>query len=164
MLLPSGGDAADVLSQNYPGGRDAFVLKMNEKAKQLGLKNTLFVDPSGYGDDNYTNAYDLARLGAYALSSPTLANIVKNQRLTVYSADHMISHRLENLNELLQLPGVTGIKTGFTNEAEGVLVTSFLSGKKEYIIVVLRSKDRFQDTKALIEGITKDLASESYKL
>ncbi len=164
MLLPSGSDAADVLSQNYPGGKDTFVLKMNEKAKQLGLKNTLFVDPSGYADDNYTNAYDLARLGAHALLSPIIANIVDTQSFTVYSADHRISHRLENLNELLQLTGVTGIKTGFTNEAEGVLVTSFISGKKEYIIVVLRSKDRFQDTKALIEGITKDLLDESYKL
>lgn len=161
MLLPSGSDAADVLASKFPGGKKGFVMRMNEKAKSLGLFNTYFVDPSGYEDDNYSTAYDLSRLGAYALTNPILAEIVKTKKITVYNTDNTIPHVLQNLNELLVIPGVTGIKTGFTNEAQGVLVTTFLHGEKKYVLVVLGSKDRFQDTKALIEGIINDLRLDS---
>ncbi|MFI5265435.1 MAG: D-alanyl-D-alanine carboxypeptidase family protein [Candidatus Levyibacteriota bacterium] len=157
MLLPSGSDAADVLALHYPGGEEAFISQMNEKAKFLGLLNTHFVDPSGYSDDNYTTAYDLSRLGAYAIADPTFADIVKTKEITVYNADNTVPYDLKNLNELLAIPGVTGIKTGFTNEAQGVLVTTFLHNKKSYVLVVLGSKDRFQDTRTLIEGIINDL-------
>lgn len=164
MLLPSGSDAADVLASEFPGGKKAFVMRMNEKAKSLGLFNTHFVDPSGYEDDNYSTAYDLSRLGAYALTNSIFADIVKTRKITVYNTDNTIPHVLQNLNELLVIPGVTGIKTGFTNEAQGVLVTTFLHGKKKYVLVVLGSKDRFQDTKALIEGIINDLRLDSISL
>lgn len=161
MLLPSGSDAAEVLAENYPGGTEVFVVRMNEKAKELGLANTYFADPSGYSDDNYSTAYDLARLGAYALKNPTFREIVKTKKITVYNAQHNIPYVLVNLNELLEIPNVTGIKTGFTNEAEGVLTTSFVRNGKTYIIVVLGSKDRFADTRLLIESIINDLKSES---
>lgn len=161
LLLPSGSDSADTLAFNFPGGEKSFVRRMNEKAKSLGLSNTYFVDPSGYGDDNYTTAYDLARLGAYALADPTLADIVKTQEITVYNANNTISHLLKNLNELLTIPGVTGMKTGFTNEAQGVLVTTFTRNGKSYVIAVLGSKDRFQDTRLLIEAIINDLRQEN---
>lgn len=161
MLLPSGSDAAEVLARNYPGGTSAFVARMNEKAHELALTNTYFADSSGYSDNNYTTASDLARLGAYALKNKTFREIVKTKKITVYNADRTISHALTNLNELLEIPNVTGIKTGFTNEAEGVLTTSFVHNGKTYIIVVLGSKDRFADTRLLIEGIINDLKSES---
>lgn len=160
MMLPSGNDAAHLLASSYPGGVEAFVSRMNEKARELKLENTHFVDPAGYGDDNYSTAYDMARLGAYALENSLIAQIVKTPEALVYNVNQTIPHSLKNLNELLQISGVNGIKTGFTNEAEGVLVTSFLFKNKQYIIVVLRSKDRFQDTKELLMGIIDGLRSE----
>lgn len=164
MLLPSGGDAAEVLAENYPGGKDAFVNAMNEKAKEMGLLNSYFTDPAGYNDTNYTTAYDLAQIGAAALKNKTLANIVSTKKIVVFNDDGTIPHTLVNLNELLGIPGVTGIKTGFTNEAEGVLATSFLHEGQEYVIIVLRSKDRFQDTLELINGVLSDLKKESFRL
>lgn len=161
MLLPSGGDAAEVLARNYIGGEKAFVDRMNSKAREIGLKNTHFVDPAGYEDDNYSTAYDLARLGEYALKNPLIREVVKTKKKLVFNYDKTILHNLSNLNELLDIPSVTGIKTGFTNEAEGVLVTSFEYNKKRYIMVVLGSKDRFSDTRGLIEGIIHDLKNES---
>lgn len=160
MMLPSGNDAAHLLAVSYPGGVEGFVARMNEKAKELSLSNTYFMDPAGYDDDNYSTAHDLARLGAYALTDPLISSVVKTPEVTVYNKTHTIPHVLTNLNELLLIPGVNGIKTGFTNEAEGVLVTSFFHNKKQYVIVVLRSQDRFQDTKELLLGIIEDLKSE----
>lgn len=164
VMLPSGNDAVYLLAENYPGGEKAFVSKMNEKAVELGLDNTYFVDPAGYDDENYTSAYDLSRLGAYALTNATFAQVVKTQKITIYNVEKTIPHKLQNLNELLAIPGVTGIKTGFTNEAEGVLTTSFSYNNHSYVIVVLRSQDRFQDTLELIKGITQDLKDQNYAL
>lgn len=162
MMLPSGNDAARLLAVNYPGGESAFVKRMNEKAEEIGLKNTQFVDPAGYADENYSSGYDLAILGAYALKNNELANVVKTKEMTVVDITGNIPHKLKNLNELLAIPGVNGIKTGFTNEAEGVLVSAFLHNDTQYIIVVLRSKDRFSDTRDLISGIIEDLRDESF--
>ncbi|MGE5041897.1 MAG: D-alanyl-D-alanine carboxypeptidase family protein [Candidatus Levyibacteriota bacterium] len=164
VMLPSGNDAIYLIAENYPGGVNGFVSKMNEKALELGLDNTHFVDPAGYEDENYTTAYDLARLCAYALTNPTFAEVVKTREKTIYNVERTIPHQLKNLNELLSIPGVTGIKTGFTNEAEGVLTTSFTYNKHSYVIVVLRSQDRFQDTLELIKGITQDLKDQNYAL
>ena len=151
LMLPSGNDAAYVLAQNFPGGMEAYVKKMNEKAKELDLQNTKFIDPAGYDDNNYTTAYDLARLGAYALKNPQLAKIVSTKSISVTDVSGQIIHQLVNLNELLGIEGITGIKTGFTDEAGGVLVTSYGRGDRTYIIVVLNSSDRFADTKNVIQ-------------
>lgn len=164
MMLPSGNDAAKLLAASFPGGEEAFVSRMNSKAKELGLLNTMFVDPAGYADENYSTAYDLALLGSIALENPKLSEIVKTRETVVTDTTGNISHRIKNLNELLSIEGVNGIKTGFTNEAEGVLVSSFLHNNTQYVIVVLRSKDRFSDTRELITGIIKDLKNESYEL
>lgn len=162
MMLPSGNDAARLIAVSYPGGEQEFVREMNKKVQELGLQNTEFVDPAGYEDENYSTAYDLALLGAHALENSSLSEIVKTKTITVHDTSGNISHDLKNLNELLSISGVNGVKTGFTNEAEGVLVSSFFHNNTQYIMVVLRSQDRFSDTKELISGIIQDLKNESY--
>jgi len=162
VMLPSGNDAVYLLAENYPGGVEGFVHQMNVKAEELGLSNTHFVDPAGYEDENYSTAYDLSRLASYALKNSVFAEIVKTRKKTVYNVEKTIPHELKNLNELLAIPNVTGVKTGFTNEAEGVLVTSFSYNDHTYIIVVLRSQDRFQDTVLLISGIIQDLKNQTF--
>lgn len=151
MMLPSGNDAARVLADNFPGGVTNFVAAMNEKAKELELENTKFVDPDGYDDANYTTAFDLARLAARAVKNKTFAKIVATRQIVVTDTTGKIIHNLRNLNELLGIQGVSGIKTGFTDEAGGVLVTSIVQDGRTYIIVVLNSQDRFFDTKNVID-------------
>ncbi len=156
MMLPSGNDAAHVLAENFSGGVDNFVAVMNKKAQELAMDNTKFIDPAGFDDANYTTAFDLARLGAYAIKNPTFAVIVSTKDKIVTDTSGKIVHSLKNLNELLGIDGVTGIKTGFTDEAGGVLITSVSQGARQYIIVVLNSQDRFSDTKNVIyEGLQK---------
>lgn len=153
MLLPSGNDAAYTLAYNYPGGIKGFVTAMNDKATSLELKNTYFVDPAGYEDGNYTTGAELARLGAYAMRKKEFRNIVRTRFIQV--ANMTLSHQfyLTNLNELLQYANVLGIKTGFTNEAGGVLLTAIEKNGKMLIVAVLKSQDRFSDTKDLMNFI-----------
>ena len=151
MLLPSANDATLAIAQNYPGGEVGFVKKMNEKAKELHLLNTYYADPIGIEDaKDYTTALDLARLTSIALGNSELARIVatKNKTINSLSGNEYI---LSNLNKLLDLPGISGVKTGFTEGAGQVLVTSKkIQNNQDIIIVVLQSLDRFADTESLI--------------
>ena len=162
MMLPSGNDAAYVIAKNYPGGIPYFVTKMNEKVKELKLKNTEFFDPAGYSDENYTTAIDLAKIAAYAMTNPEFKKIVSTRQTKVYDVNRVIPHDLNNLNKLLSEQNVNGVKTGFTEEAGGVLVTSVDNQGKNYIVVVLKSKDRFYDTEELIQKVVKSINLISY--
>lgn len=153
MMLPSGNDAAYFVASLDPKGRDGFVAKMNEKARELKMFNTRFVDSSGYDDSNYTTAFDLARLASYALDNPTFATIVQTRSIVLTDQSGLVTYHLSNLNELLADSGVIGIKTGFTNEAGQVLVTSFVDRGRTYIIVVLKSTNRFADTRVIMDSI-----------
>ncbi len=162
LMLPSGNDAAHVLSENYPGGKEAFVKRMNVRARDLRLENTHFVDPAGFENENYTTAFNLARLAAYAMENKVFRKIVSTGEKSVYDASGQIVHELKNLNALLGINGVNGVKTGFTEEAGGVLVTSVEQEGKEYTIVVLNSSDRFEDTQAIIINAIKNITLMSY--
>lgn len=157
MMLPSGNDAAMVLAQRYPGGIAGFVTAMNRKARDLQMTNTKFVDPDGYDDANHTTAFDLARLGSYAMDNSTFKTIVGTKQITVFDITGNIAHDLNNLNELLGIDNINGIKTGFTNEAGGVLVSSIEKDSRRYIIVVLNSSDRFADTKNVAESLLREV-------
>lgn len=162
LMLPSGNDAAFTLSYHYPGGIVGFVQRMNEKAKELRAENTYFYDASGYDDRNYTTAYDLARLGANALDNPVFAEIVKTRTKLVYDETRRISHPLSNLNKMLEHSDVLGIKTGFTDEAGGVLVTSVRYKNSTYIVAVLKSEERFLDTEEVVDKIVKRIERLRY--
>lgn len=162
LMLPSGNDAAYVLASNYPGGTNAFIKKMNEKAQELKLYNTMFFDPAGLDDRNYTTAFDLARLALVGLQNELLRTIVRTQYITVYDKSYMNVHTLENLNRLLRTPGVFGVKTGYTEEAGQVLVTSIDSKGKTYIIVVLKSADRFADTETVLKDVIEKIQLERF--
>lgn len=158
MLLPSGNDAALALAQNYPGGEKAFVKKMNEKAKMLFLTNTNFADPIGLEDSrDYTTPLDLARLASYALGNETFAEIVATKTREITDVTGKNKYVLNNLNKLLGIQGVQGVKTGYTNEAGQVLVTSKKEGDHTIIIVIMDSKDRFSDTVKLLNLISGNI-------
>jgi len=155
MLLPSGNDAALAIAENYPGGEKAFVAKMNENAQAFHLVNTHFADPAGLDDDgDYTTALDLARLASIASQNEEFAKIVSTKLNVITDITGKNSYLLHNLNVLLGIDGVNGIKTGFTDEAGGVLVTSKVEKGHTLIIVVMKSDDRFADTEALLSLVS----------
>lgn len=154
-LVHSGNDAAWALAEHYPGGVEAFVAKMNEKAQVLHLTKSTFTNPVGYDHVNHKmTPLDLARLGSIALGNKVIAKMVAIPQITVSDVTHTYFHPLKNVNELLgKIPGVGGIKTGWTEEAGENLITLFEKDGHRLIIVVLKSLDRFGDTTTLINWI-----------
>ncbi len=166
LLLPSGNDAALTIAQNYKGGQEEFVLEMNNNAQKFHLLNTHFVDPAGLIDEgNYTTPFELSHLASIALKNSTFAKIVSTKDKSFTSIDGLYSYSVGNLNELLGINGVNGVKTGYTRGAGQVLVTSKLepvnstNGEEQHqlIIVVMDSKDRFEDTRKLLNLISGNI-------
>jgi D-alanyl-D-alanine carboxypeptidase (penicillin-binding protein 5/6) len=158
MLLPSANDAALTIAQNYPGGETAFIKVMNDKAKALKLYNTHYSDVAGLADEgDYTTPFDLARLASFAMQNSEIRKIVatKEQAISDVSGTHV--YALKNLNVLLGQDGVNGVKTGYTEEAGQVLVTSKGEKGKTIIIVVMGSADRFADTQKLLDLVSNNL-------
>jgi D-alanyl-D-alanine carboxypeptidase len=159
MLLPSANDAAVALADNYPGGKVAFVAKMNEKAEQLHLSDTHFIDPIGIEDDgDYTTALDLARLATVASHDVIFSRITGTQNKLITNRAFTRSYPLQNLNKLLGYNGVIGMKTGTTEGAGEVLVTSAIINNHPVIIIVMNSTQRFIDTQMLLEFIKENVS------
>lgn len=163
-LVYSGNDAAWALSEYYPGGEEAFVAAMNEKAKALHLTHTHFTNPVGYDDPQHMmTPIDLTRLAAYALTNKTIAKIVAIPQITVSDVSYTHFYPLTNVNQLLgKIPGVAGIKTGWTEEAGENLVTLVERNGHRVVIVVLKSQNRFGDTVSLINWVFNNFDWQSY--
>ncbi len=158
MMLPSANDAALAIAQNYPGGENAFLNKMNENAKRLHLFSTHFSDPAGLMDDKgYTTVLDLARLASAALKNETFAQVVATKHKVISDSGGQNEYSVNNLNKLLGFDGVNGIKTGYTDEAGQVLVTSKIEKGHTIIIVVMKSADRFGDTQKLLQLVSNNI-------
>lgn len=162
MLLPSGNDAAFAIAQNYPGGQEAFVEAMNKRVKDLHLQNTHFSDPAGLTDEgDYTTARELAIVASEALKNPLFKKIVQTKEKTINTEKYQRAYVLTNLNRLLGAYGVTGIKTGFTPEAGGILATSKNENGHLLIITVMKSQDRFADTEKLLQLVSGNITYQS---
>ena len=155
LLVYSANDAAEVLAQNYLGGRNGFIFAMNQKAKELYLTNSYFTNPVGLdGNGHYSTARDLIRVSWVAMRNPLFSKIVSTKEKTVKSEDGKIVHKLTNINKLLdEKEGILGVKTGWTEEARENLVTYVDRDQKRLLIAVMGSQDRFGETKELIDWV-----------
>ena len=145
LILHSGNDSAYAIAEGAAGNSDRFVEWMNFKAKEIGLANTHFTDPSGLDDSAYSTATDLVKLTRYALKDPEFRNIVKTVEKELTSDTHKYIYLYNQTNLLTTYPGVAGVKTGYTEEAGLCLVTYTNNEGKEVVGVVLNSIDRKGD-------------------
>ncbi len=151
LLVPSGNDAAVTLAENYPGGYRAYIERMNQKAAQLGLKNTHFVNVSGIESPNhYTTAYDIAMIARSALHRLQFAQVVSTKNITIKSLKGNL-YSLVTTNLLLGRPDILGVKTGWTPEAGECLVILASRNGHGVLLSLLGSKDRFGESKKLID-------------
>jgi D-alanyl-D-alanine carboxypeptidase len=155
LLIFSANDAAEVLASHFPDGREAFINEMNKTAKELGMLNTHFANPSGLDQEGHVStARDLMRLAEVAMRREDFSTIVAIKDKTVQSRDGKFKHRLTNINQLLgKVEGVKGVKTGWTENARENLVTYIDRDGKRVFITLLGSQDRFGETTELINWI-----------
>jgi len=152
LLVISANDAAVSIAKSIP----SFVALMNVKAKSMGLSNTFFEEPTGLSPFNVATAYDIAKLTDFILlNRPIIFKIQKTPEIAVKSRSGQ-EHHLINFNRFISRSDFKGGKTGYTDEAGGTLSSIFEINKTNIIIVVLGSKNRFEDTLRILEWIKKE--------
>ena len=122
-LIASDNAAARALARLSHGGTAAFVERMNEKALELGLESTSFVDPSGLNPDNVSSAYDLSRLISFAASDDRISPIMRTPEYQVSTSRRTFT--IHSTNRLVRggEVEVMGGKTGFISKAGYCLAT-----------------------------------------
>lgn len=157
-LMSSDNRAAASLARTYPGGMPAFLRAVQEKAKALGMRNTVIEEPTGLSPHNTSTASDLVRMATAASRYPEITDI------TTDSSDLIqINHRQVKFHNTNQLVGKKGwdillSKTGFTNEAGKCLIMRFKHAGKNATLVLLNaqaSSSRFLDAVNIRRLISK---------
>jgi D-alanyl-D-alanine carboxypeptidase (penicillin-binding protein 5/6) len=159
MLVRSGNDAAYALAEYVGGTIENFAELMNEKAAEMGLVHSHFMNPHGLdADGHYTTARDLAKIAEAVLADDVLSQFVRTGIIRFKPAPDGTSRIAVNTNHLLNsYPGVIGMKTGYTSKAGRVLVTAYEVEDQTFVIVVMGSEDHFGDTAAILDYITQRL-------
>jgi D-alanyl-D-alanine carboxypeptidase (penicillin-binding protein 5/6) len=147
LLLPSGNDAAVALAQHVAGSIGAFVKLMNEKAAKLGMGCTHYSSPSGYfNKENFSCAADLALLAHMDMAQPRIARVASTYTKALPFPIKGGKLYLYNNN-----PGVTGLKTGFTESAGRCLVATAERDGVRLGVVVLNSNAPGTQAKQLLD-------------
>jgi D-alanyl-D-alanine carboxypeptidase (penicillin-binding protein 5/6) len=155
LLLVSGNDAAIALAQHDAGSVGDFVRRMNRRARELGLTCTHFTSPHGLQDEgNYSCALDLAALARADLANPRVRGIVgdDHERFKFPIKGGFLD--LHSNNPFLQqgMPGITGLKTGYTDAAGRCYVTTQRSGGRHLGVVLLHSPDPLAQVPKLLRA------------
>ncbi len=147
MMLRSGNDAATALAIFCAGSVEAFAQMMNEKARELKLNDTHFVNPHGLdAAEHYSTARDLAKLAQYAMKNPVFAQTVSTRSVMVGTRS------LTNHNKLLwRVEGAEGVKTGYTKAAGRILVSSAQRQGRRLVAVTIDDGNDWADHAALYE-------------
>ncbi|WP_101697793.1 D-alanyl-D-alanine carboxypeptidase family protein [Clostridium minihomine] len=153
MMMVSGNDAANTTAIAVAGNAPEFAKLMNARAKEIGMKNTNFVTPSGLdAEGHYSTAYDMALLGAEALSNNQFAGIVSQKQISVKFINPDQTIRYGNHNRLLSLyPDSIGIKTGFTKKAGRCLVSAAERNGVKLVAVTLNAPNDWDDHEKLYD-------------
>ncbi len=152
-LIASDNAAARALARVSPYGSTAFIDRMNEKAKELGLTSTSYADPSGLLSTNVSSAYDMAKLITYVSGDERIAGVMRKQNYTVTAGRRVIN--IHSTNQLVMRGDVDvqAGKTGFIRSAGYCLATLLrLPQGPQVAVVVLGAKSnagRFWETRHL---------------
>lgn len=153
LMLASANEAANALAITVAGSVPAFVERMNERAAELGMENTHFVNPHGlHDDDHYTTAWDIFRMAKEAMTHAPFREIVSTGRYDTAPTNMSDSRQLYNTNGLLaryKYPGhlyggTIGIKTGSTGQA-GYCLCAAAKKKGHTLVSVVLGADNPTD-------------------
>ncbi|MEI8361361.1 MAG: serine hydrolase [bacterium] len=157
-LVASGNTETLALVNSTGLGEELFVKKMNEKAKELGLKNTVFRDPVGLSEENVSTAREIAQFAKIALARPEITNAVKLSKWkfsTKSGRKAVVSSTDEMLEDTLKCDAkVLGGKTGFNYSAGYCFVGKFENNENQRLISIILGEtskaSRFTETEKLV--------------
>jgi D-alanyl-D-alanine carboxypeptidase (penicillin-binding protein 5/6) len=153
LMVHSYNDIAEALARDNAGSLDAFVAKMNERAAQLGMKDSRFANPHGLPNDTqYSTARDMAKIAQADDALPELSQIVATKKF-IFQKNDGKTVTLDNTNRvLLQDPRCDGMKTGYTQAAGYCLICSGEKDGRRRICVVLNDSHLgvWKDAQALL--------------
>ena len=151
MIVISDNSAADALAETL--GTEQYINLMNAKAQALNMRQTGFSDPSGLSYLNQSTVEDIDKLVTYILiRHPKILSLSREKTVRIGTVER------GNINEVAGRPDFIGGKTGFTDEANGNLVTIFSTASGPLTIITLGSmtrEDRFTETNILFEWATR---------
>ncbi len=157
LMLRSGNDASFAIAKYVGGNINDFVKMMNEKAVEIGMKDTVFNNPNGLDEagGNLSTAYDMAILTSYAMKNDTYKKIVSTKKYTLKTNKNYYSWI--NKHKLLHRYNyITGGKTGFTDIAKRTLVTTASKDGMNLVVVTLNDGNDFNDHINLFEETFKN--------
>ncbi len=179
LMLNSANDTGMAIARHISGSIEGFADLMNKRAKEMGALNSNFRNPHGLPDKEHTTtAYDLAFIAKYAMKNEQFRSYVSKVEDTIPVTNKKDEPRyLMNSNKMLysdmeydidgvktpvKYEGITGIKTGYTDDAMQCLVSSAKRGDKEYIAVVLKTSDNgiYADSHLLLNYAFNSFDSE----
>lgn len=149
LMLNSGNDAAVAIAEGVGGSVEDFVKIMNEKAKEIGCRDTHFANPNGLNDpEHYSTAYDMAILMAHAMENDAFRKIVSTKEYQITTPS--TTTYLRNHNKLLwQYEYCIGGKTGYTRATGRCFVSAAERDGVELVAVTLNDRDDWRDHKNL---------------
>jgi D-alanyl-D-alanine endopeptidase (penicillin-binding protein 7) len=158
-LMSSENRAAAALSRYYPGGRPAFIKAMNDKATELGMSNTHFVNPNGLTDENVSTAFDLVKLVEAADQYPLIRQFSTDPGEWIQIGRHNLAYH--NTNRLIGRPDwdIEVQKTGFTNLAgECLVMRAHVDGRTLVMIFLdaVGKLTRFADARRVRQRLALD--------
>lgn len=157
-LIKSANDAALSIAY-YLGNNDKerFIKMMNKKAKKIGMRNTNFVNPSGFDDNKHkSTAKDLMKLAEYAIKNKTFNSIVKLNKYTFKTLNSNKTFSVYTSNKLQrENKYVVGLKTGYTSGAGACLIARAKKDKKDILLVMLNADNRWKNAKIALNEALK---------
>lgn len=149
LLVTSGGDVAYAIAHHYGGNTEGFVKMMNEKAAEIGMKNSHFGNPVGLHDDEtYTTGTDISILARYALQYDVFKEVTSTVKYTLPASNKSGVRHFTTTNYLINpntdcfYKYASGIKTGFTDEAGRCVVSTASYNGYNYLCVIMGCKNK----------------------
>jgi D-alanyl-D-alanine carboxypeptidase len=153
LMLPSGNDAALAIANHIAGSKQAFVQMMNDKAQELGLQNTHFMNPHGLDETgHYTSAYDITMTARYAMQHYPLFRQLAAAKS--WSVKGQRPYDVWNLNKFLyNYDGADGVKIGYTDNAGKTIVASATRKGHRVYVGLMRCTNIVTDSAPLMDWV-----------
>jgi serine-type D-Ala-D-Ala endopeptidase (penicillin-binding protein 7) len=144
MLVRSDNKASEILAEDYPGGRKAFIRAMNAKARSLGMEFTKFVDPSGLSAGNIAKIGELVTLVKVAALQPIIADTSVLSQVEVKNKKYKVL--LDNTNKMLiaDFDEIKFSKTGFTSAAGWNVAMILERDGRRFVVIVMGARDKIE--------------------